>query len=42
MSIDDDLIKLFVTAGLSQQKALETQKNEVLAKHLKYAIEEVT
>jgi hypothetical protein len=41
MSIHDDLIKLFITIGLSEQKALETVKNDVLTKHLKYAIEEV-
>ncbi|KDR12338.1 probable glutamine--tRNA ligase [Zootermopsis nevadensis] len=40
MSIHDDLIKLFITIGLSEQKALETLKNDVLTKHLKYAIEE--
>jgi len=41
MSIHDDLMKLFVRIGLSEQKALETLKNDVLTKHLKYVIEEV-
>lgn len=41
MNIHDDVIKLFVTVGLSEQKALETVKNDVLTKHLKFVIEEV-
>jgi hypothetical protein len=41
MNIHADVIKLFVTVGLSEQKALETIKNDVLTKRLKFAIEEV-
>jgi hypothetical protein len=41
MNIHDDVIKLFVTAGLSEQKALETVKNDVLTKRLKFVMEEV-
>ncbi|XP_033606818.1 probable glutamine--tRNA ligase [Cryptotermes secundus] len=40
MNIHDDVIKLFITVGLSEQKALETIKNDMLTKHLKFVIEE--
>ncbi|XP_069684167.1 probable glutamine--tRNA ligase [Periplaneta americana] len=40
MSAQDDFMKLFLTIGLSEQKAVETLKNDVLSKHLKYVIEE--
>jgi glutaminyl-tRNA synthetase len=41
MNMHDDVIKLFVTVGLSEQKAKETVKNDVLTKRLKFVIEEV-
>ena len=41
MVVHDDLISLFLTIGLSEQKAIETLKNDVLTKHLKCVIEEV-
>jgi len=42
MVAHDDLMSLFLTIGLSKQKAKETLKNDVLTKHLKYVIEEVS
>jgi len=42
MVAHDDLMSLFLTIGLSEQKAKETLKNDVLTKHLKCVIEEVS
>ncbi|PSN34384.1 putative glutamine--tRNA ligase [Blattella germanica] len=40
MGNQDDLVTLFVSIGLSEQKAKETLKNEALTKNLKEVIEE--
>jgi hypothetical protein len=41
MVVQDDLMSLLLTIGLSEQKAKETLKNDVLSKHLKCVIDQV-
>ena len=41
MDNKEELVKLFVSVGLSEQKAAETVKNDILTKNLKEVIEEV-
>ena len=39
--MSDELVELFTNAGLSEQKAKETIKNEVVSNYFKQAIDQV-